>query len=86
MNWKQCEVIEPPFTRHLSDEDLSACIEESSPLLAPICNHPCHTQEMKRIMKTVTEASSKISGSSASDGSVRVRFVDRKSMPGIIDK
>ncbi|GBL78440.1 hypothetical protein AVEN_89189-1 [Araneus ventricosus] len=47
MNWQECEITEPPLRRHLSEEDLCACIEESSPLLALICDFPCHTQAVE---------------------------------------
>ncbi|GBN23557.1 hypothetical protein AVEN_174803-1 [Araneus ventricosus] len=75
MNWQECEVTEPPLRRHLSEEDLCACIEESSPLFAIICDFPCHTQAVERSVKAVSEASSKVCGSSARDVYVRARIV-----------
>ncbi|GBM44325.1 hypothetical protein AVEN_37781-1 [Araneus ventricosus] len=85
-----------PLARHLSEEDLRACIEDSSSLLALICDFPCHIQAVERCVKAVTDASSKVCGSSALDGYNRARIVDRTIMPafetkaeykpGIIDK
>ncbi|GBM19615.1 hypothetical protein AVEN_107292-1 [Araneus ventricosus] len=66
MNWQQCKVTEPPLTRRLS-EDLPACIEESSPLLALICDFPCHTQAVERYVKAVNEASGNVCGIFARD-------------------
>ncbi|GBM29790.1 hypothetical protein AVEN_238860-1 [Araneus ventricosus] len=51
MIWQQCVVTEPPLTRHLSEGDLRACIEESSTLLALICDFPCHTEAEERCVK-----------------------------------
>ncbi|GBM18271.1 hypothetical protein AVEN_147401-1 [Araneus ventricosus] len=58
-NWQQYEVTEPSLTRHLSEEDLRACIEESSLFLGLISDFPCHTQAVEKCVKGVTEASSK---------------------------
>ncbi|GBM76582.1 hypothetical protein AVEN_254409-1 [Araneus ventricosus] len=70
-----------PLARHLSEEDLRACIEESSPLLALICDFPCHIQAVERYVKAVTDASSKVCGSSALDGYNGTRIVDKTIMP-----
>ncbi|GBM55873.1 hypothetical protein AVEN_245240-1 [Araneus ventricosus] len=60
MNKQQCDVSEPPLTRHLPEEVLRAFIEEISYLLALIWDCFCHTEAVKRYAKTVTEASGKI--------------------------
>ena len=52
VNFNESNVIEPPLTKNLTDEEVQYFVTE------PIrFKHPCHSQAVKRHMRLVTEAS-----------------------------
>ena len=69
-------LTEPPLTLSLSDSQIISFKE--TPFKVP--NYPCHTQAVKRAVRLVSEASSKVVGQKARDGYIRQRICARKEL------
>jgi hypothetical protein len=82
INWQECNITEPPLTKHISDEDLKFLVGsgEATPVL-DFPQFPCHTQAVERCVKLVTEASAAVCGAPARDGFIRARLEARRIMP-----
>ena len=82
INWQECNITEPPLTKHISDEDLKLLVGsgEATPVL-DFPQFPCHTQAVERCVKLVTEASAAVCGAPARDGFIRARLEARRIMP-----
>lgn len=64
---------------NLSDEALSTLLsEKQGPCFE---NFPCHTQTVERLVKVITDASSKVCGDIARDGYIRTKLEARKNLP-----
>lgn len=81
INGQKCYVTEPPLTKPLPNEVFEKTKELESHVLPLNYHFPCHTKDVKRIVKLVTEASLEVSGSLSQDGYKRARILDRKIMP-----
>lgn len=79
--WQSSALSEPTLTQHLTDENLKSVITDGSPLLPLLFELPCHTQAVERCVKVVTESSLEVCGSTARDGFIRTRLLDRSIMP-----
>jgi len=73
--------MEPPLTKHLSEEELREVVEE--PLNIEI---PGHSQGVERCVKMVTEASHSVYGMEARDGFIRAVVKSRSFMPSFRSK
>jgi hypothetical protein len=78
--WQECNITEPPVTRHLDTAEIERYIETGD-ISQEIPIFPCHTQAVERLIKLVTDASSAVSGESARDGYIRSRIYSRSKIP-----
>ncbi|CAH1100767.1 unnamed protein product [Psylliodes chrysocephalus] len=75
IHWSECNVTEPPpLTKQINDQVLEQAIENKSFIFPSTIEFPCHTQAVKRCVKLVTEASSKVCGSISRDSYIRVKL------------
>lgn len=83
VNWDKQKWTEPPLTSNLSIEELQTIESdgEKSEIFREIINIPCHTQDVERCVKMVTEASQKVAGPDARDGYIRSQIKSRSLMP-----
>ena len=90
INWQNCNVTEPPFTRALQMDIIENSIETQNFNLHLNLSHavqfPCHTQAVERCVKSVTEASSNVCGPIRRDGFIRARNKSRKVNPSFNTK
>ena len=78
VEWQQIDRYEPPLTKHISDDEISACVKSQD--VARICElakFPCHTQATERCVRLVTEASAAVCGETSRDGFIRARIMSR---------
>ena len=75
INWSE-DVSEPPLTCSLSTSELKNFID--SPMKVP--DWSCHTQSIERVIRMVTEASSKYFSHEKRDGGIRVQERSRRLM------
>jgi hypothetical protein len=73
--------LEPPLTKHLSDEELQQLLTQ--PFISQI---PCHSQGVERCVRTVSEASKSVYGMDARDGYIRAVIKSRNFMPSFQTK
>lgn len=59
IDWKESLLTEHSLTRHLPEENLQSVIEKGLRSITMIWNLSCHTQDVERMIKVVTEASFK---------------------------
>lgn len=74
-------ILEPPLTKHLSDEELQHLVTQ--PFISQI---PCHSQGVERCVRTVSEASKSVYGMDARDGYIRAVIKSRDFMPSFQTK
>ncbi|GBN01816.1 hypothetical protein AVEN_268363-1 [Araneus ventricosus] len=77
INWKSCVVYPPPMLRDLSEDDIKSLINSDTTPIIEIQKFPYHTQAVERCIKLVTEASNKVCGYDARDGSIRATLKSR---------
>lgn len=70
------DLIVPPILSHLEEEDLQELIDLNEKIVIP--KYPCHTQQVERHVKLVTEAAASVYGASARDGLIRSKIQSRK--------
>ena len=73
INWQDCIITEPPFTKTVTDDDLQNFISNRDSPAIDFPRYPCHTQAVERCVKSVTEH--------ARDGFIRSRIKARAIMP-----
>ena len=85
VDWKAKDMItEPPFTLTYTEEDLNAQIENHLHLKVPFA--PFHTQSVERMIKLVSEVSSRVSGFSKRHFEILNTLHSRKAMPKFDNK
>ena len=62
--------LEPPLTKHLSDEELQQFVTQ--PFISQI---PCQSQRVERCVRTVSEASKSVYGMDARNGYIRAVMI-----------
>ncbi|KAF0287675.1 hypothetical protein FJT64_013924 [Amphibalanus amphitrite] len=82
IDWEQELVTEPPLLSELSGEELEAVA--ATPHSVP--PYPVHTQAVERVVRTVTEASSKVLGEKARHGLITARLRHRRMLPAFTTK
>lgn len=80
IEWNE-NITEPPILKLIPDEDFQIFIEQKGDGDLPLLRLPCHSQAVERAVKTVTEASAKLSNKSARDGFIKAQIESRKAMP-----
>jgi hypothetical protein len=84
--WKDAKIMEPPMIKHIETEDLEIIIlSKEWPTMNFIKFH-CHTQNMERNIRIVTEASQKVFGEDRRDGYIRATLQSRNLMPSFRTK
>ncbi|GBL85112.1 hypothetical protein AVEN_221331-1 [Araneus ventricosus] len=86
INWNSCVVYRPPMLRDLSEDDIKSLINSDTTPIREIQKFPCHTQAVERWIKLVTEASNKVCGHDARDGSIRATLKSWSVMPNFSKK
>ncbi|GBL94841.1 hypothetical protein AVEN_197523-1 [Araneus ventricosus] len=86
INWNSCVVYPPPILQDLSEDDIKSLINSDTTPIREIQKFPCHTQAVERWIKLVTEASNKVCGHDARDGSIRETLKSRSVMPNFSKK
>ncbi len=76
--------MESPVTRDLAENKIDEFIENERTL--PFEKFPCHTQIVERMVKLVTEASSKVFELNVQDGFIRSTLQSHKKMPSFESK
>ena len=66
IDWEESFVIDPPFTKCLSNETLLLCIDH--PIEIP--DFPCHNQAVERTIKLLTETLLSVTGEDSRHGSI----------------
>ena len=74
IDWEKVSFTEPPITLQFSNEKLQSLID--SPL--SVLKFLCHTQQVERAIKLVTEAASSVIGPKSRDGYIRQPIRSRK--------
>jgi len=78
VEWQQIDRYEPPLTKHISDEEIVACIKShDATQVHELEKFPCHTQATERCVRLVTEASASVCGQSSRDGFIRAGILSR---------
>ena len=75
ISWSE-GVSEPPLTCTINTSELKNFF--NTPMEVP--NWPCHTQSIERVVKMVTEASSKYFSQEKRDGGIRAQETSRRLM------
>ncbi|GBN03242.1 hypothetical protein AVEN_229021-1 [Araneus ventricosus] len=70
----------------LSENDIKSLINSDTMPIRDIQKFPCHTQAVERCIKLVTEASNKVCGREARDGSIRATLKSTSVMLNISKK
>ncbi len=82
IDWSSTEVTSPPVLKNFSDEQLRNFLPGNKiPQIWDFQAFPAHTQAVERIVKLVTEASSKVFGQEVRDGHIRATLASRALMP-----
>jgi len=81
IDWNSCALHPPPMLRNLSEDDIREIIRSATKPVGEIQKFPCHTQATERIVKLVTEASSKVCGFENRDGYIRSTLKSQSAMP-----
>lgn len=75
-------ITEPPLTVSMSLDEL-----QQSAQAGPMnWGYPCHTQNIERIIRSVSEAAVSVSGAERRDGMVRQQLQSRADMPAFLSK
>ncbi|KAJ8728603.1 hypothetical protein PYW07_006299 [Mythimna separata] len=80
IDW-QDKITEPPVLKQIPDEVIQTFVEEKGKGDSPLLRLPCHSQAVERAVKTVTEASAKLSKRSAREGFIKAQIESRRAMP-----
>ncbi|GBN60878.1 hypothetical protein AVEN_120277-1 [Araneus ventricosus] len=86
INWNSCVVYHPPLLWDLSEDDIKSLINSDTTPIREIQKFPYHTQAVERCIKLVTEASNKVCGHEARDGSIRATLKSILVMPNFAKK
>ncbi|GBM14184.1 hypothetical protein AVEN_61001-1 [Araneus ventricosus] len=86
IDWFKCDVTEPPITANLTVEELKSIAENGSIKDTRIYKFSCHTQQMERSVKFVTETASTVCASHNRDGFIRNTMASRTIMPSCEQK
>lgn len=81
VDWKKCEISEPPILKNFSEVELKNIAEGNFELIKKFRDIPCHTQAVERCVKLVTEASSKVCGAKNRDGIIKSTLISRSMVP-----
>ena len=81
INWQTIEQTKPPVTRTIAERQIKEFIENGDKPDGLIPQFPCHPQAVERLVRTVTEASARVSGIEMRDGLVRSRLCSRTKIP-----
>ena len=81
INWQVIEQTEPPVTRTIPDRQIKEFIENGDKPDGLIPKFPCHSQAVKKLVRTITEASASVSGIKKRDGFIRSRLCSRTKIP-----
>ena len=77
IDWQE-DVTEPPLTTHLPEQEIQENIVNKT--MFSMKEYPCHTQFVERMIKLVTESSTKVIGSTNRDGFVHNKLASFKKM------
>ena len=81
INWQNEQVLEPPLLKNIPTEDIQKKIRDKTMPGLTNSSIPCHSQAVERMIKLVTEASSKVCGKNEREGFITVTLESRKNMP-----
>ena len=81
IDWQTMPYLEPILSKHISTAQIKAWILSAKDVHVDIQPFPCHNQAVERVIKIVTESSSKVYGHDKLDGYIRVLLNRRKLMP-----
>ena len=81
INWKKCDITEPPLTKAIPIEDLTTFVEEYQEGDEPLFKFPAHTQAVERTVKLVTQTSTKVCGESQRNRRILTVISRRKEQP-----
>ena len=84
INWEETTITEPPMTMKFSDNDLEDFIVNKK--LFDTEKYPLHTQAVERVIKVVSEASSKVCSHEAREGFILTRLASRERMSSFESK
>lgn len=80
IDWNE-PFTEPPFTRNISYEELTALAENGEIITEEIREVPCHSQATERHVKLVTEVSSRFTTHKRREGAAAVTIQGREKRP-----
>ena len=81
IDFDNCRVTEPPILSSIEADELKSLVFENQNKLKESLKLPCHTQAVERMVKIVTEASSRVHSFEARDSFIRARLAARKKLP-----
>ena len=84
INWQDTKITEPPLTKQMTNEEIDININRKEKILFNL--YPCHTQSVERMIKEVTEASTKVYGPEAGLGFIMSRLESRRKIPSFESK
>ena len=86
IDWQNAQLTDPPLLKHITNEEIKNLIQSGDMLQSNIPHIPCHSQNVERMIKLVTESCSKVCGSSNRDGWIRSAMLSRSTMPAFDTK
>lgn len=82
IDWTAIEISPPPVFDYFEETELQEMLDANEiPFLWEFTNFPCHTQAVERLVKLVTQASSKVFGFENRDALIRSTLHSRSEMP-----
>ena len=81
IDWFSTQITEPPLTKSITMDQLEDNIKTAAMSYYNITSFPCHTQDVERISRVVTEASKTSCGPEKRDSHIRAKLVSRQLMP-----
>ena len=81
IDWQAAQLTDPPLLKHITNDELKNLIQSGDVHQSNVPQIPCHSQNVERIIKLVTESCSKVCGPSNRDGWIRSALLSRSTMP-----
>jgi len=80
INWQNEQVSEPPLLKNIPSEDIQKKIRDKTMPGLTNSGIPWHSQVVERMIKLMTEASSKVCGENEREGFITVTLESRKNL------
>ena len=86
INWQTAQLTDPPLLKHITNDELNNFIQSGDVPCTHAAEIPCHSQNVERMIKLVTESCLKVCGSSNREGWILSALISRQAMPSFDTK